>query len=136
MILPSVSAILPYNMTHAQGAPVRQNDSSSPTTPFISPAKSQWSPGDIGTLVFGLIASFLGVLTLWVTFRLGRQRAWLVVGNGLYPHREAQIKALIDMPVDGRRESGDTYDSDIPLDSIPFERDSLGVVLTLESRAS
>ncbi|KAM0798447.1 hypothetical protein BDR22DRAFT_823296 [Usnea florida] len=105
MILPSVSAILPYNMTHTQGAPVRQNDSSSPTTPFALPVKPQWSPGDIGTLVFGLIASLLGVLTLWVTFRLGRQR---VVENGLYTHKEAQIKPLIDMPVDERRESGVT----------------------------
>ena len=88
MILPSVSAMLPYKMTQAQGALVRRNTSSSPAAPFSLSNKSQWSPGDIGTLVFGLIASLLGVLTLWVTFRLGRQRGSRDVRNGLYPHRQ------------------------------------------------
>ena len=88
MIPHPVSTMLPYNMTQAQGALVRQNSSSSPATPFSISDKSQWSPGDIGTLVFGLIASLLGVLTLWVTFRLGRQPVSHAVGDGMHPHKK------------------------------------------------
>ena len=88
MLLPSVNAMLPYNTEQAQGALIRRNTSSSPATPYTFPSKSQWGPGDIGTLVFGLIASFLGVLTLWVTFRLGGQHVSHAVRNGLYPHKK------------------------------------------------
>ena len=46
------------------------------------------------------------------------------------------MKILIDLPADERRESGETYDNDIPLKLIFLERDPLGVVLTDEQRAS
>lgn len=46
------------------------------------------------------------------------------------------MNALIDLPVDERRESGETYDSDIPLEPILLEQDPLDVVLTDEQRAS
>ena len=42
------------------------------------------------------------------------------------------MKVLINILVDGRRESGQTYDSDIPLDAILLERDSVGIILTNE----
>ena len=35
---------------------------------------SQWGPGGIGTVVFGCIASILGMLTIWATIWLGRRQ--------------------------------------------------------------
>ena len=43
-----------------------QSDSSTPSQP-------QWSPGDISTVIFGCIASILGVLALYLTLWLGRR---------------------------------------------------------------
>ena len=43
--------------------------------------QSGWSPGDVATVVFGCIASVLGVLTLWAMFWLGRQRVYYPEGN-------------------------------------------------------
>ena len=41
---------------------------------FLSNQKdSQWGPSGIGTVVFGCVASILGVLTLWMMF-WARQR--------------------------------------------------------------
>lgn len=84
MTFPIVNGMLAQNTTQLHGALARRNTSFSTATPFPFPTKSQWSPGDISTLVFGCIASVLGVLTLWATFWLGRRRALRVVGNGMY----------------------------------------------------
>lgn len=83
MILPVANGMLAHNMTELHGALARRNTSSSTATPFAFLLNSQWSPGDISTLVFNCIASVLGVLTLWATFRLGRRRTLRVVGKGV-----------------------------------------------------
>ena len=45
------------------------------TTPTFSSAQqnSQWSPGGISTVVFGCIASILGMLASWATIWLGNR---------------------------------------------------------------
>ncbi|KAF6228544.1 hypothetical protein HO173_011846 [Letharia columbiana] len=104
MIFPIVNGMLAQKTTQLHGALARRNTSFSTATPFPFPTKSQWSPGDISTLVFGCIASVLGVLTLWATFWLGRRRALRVVGN------------------DECREFGATFDSDPSLEHVVLER--------------
>ncbi len=84
MMLPIVNRMLAHNTTQLHGEFARRNASFSTAAPFPFPPKSQWGPGDISTLVFGCIASVLGVLTLWATFWLGRPRALRVIGNGVY----------------------------------------------------
>ena len=73
--------MLAHDVAQPNGTLVRRNTSLSTATPFPLPLQSQWSPGDIGTLVFGCIASVLGVLALWATFWLGRRRALHVDGD-------------------------------------------------------
>ena len=53
--------------------------SSSPNLASQFQNQSGWSPGDVGTVVFGCIGSVLGTLTLWLTLWLGRQRFKLVI---------------------------------------------------------
>lgn len=47
-----------------------------PTTPssFDFPHQSQWSPGDISNVLFGCIATIVGVITLLLMLWLGRRR--------------------------------------------------------------
>ena len=60
-------------------------------TPFPFPPDPQWGPDDIGTIVFGCLASVLGVFTIWATFWLGRRGALRTGGNGVYiPTRECE----------------------------------------------
>ena len=73
--------MLAYDVAHPHGTLIRRNTSLSTATPFPLPLQSQWNPGDIGTLVFGCIASVLGLLALWATFWLGRRRALREVGD-------------------------------------------------------
>ena len=84
MILPTVNRMLAQNTTQLHGILTTGNHSFSTATPFPFPSQSQWSPVDISTVLFGCIASVLGVLTLWVTFWLGRRSFVRVVGNGMY----------------------------------------------------
>ena len=42
-----------------------------PATPFQAGNQTQWGPDSIGTIVFGVIMSILGVVALWQ----GRQTA-------------------------------------------------------------
>lgn len=79
MMLPIANG--PHNMRRLHEAVARRNTSLSGAEPFPFPPKSQWAPGDISTLLFGCIASILGVLTLWATFWLGRRHALRVVRN-------------------------------------------------------
>ena len=53
--------------------------SSSPSSVSEPQSQPKWSPSDVGTVVFGCIGSALGVLTLWLTFWLGRQRFKLII---------------------------------------------------------
>ena len=47
--------------------------------PTASPSSvqqnSQWGPGGISTVVFGCIASILGMLAIWATIRLGHRQS-------------------------------------------------------------
>ena len=53
--------------------------SSSPNSASEPQSQPRWSPSDVGTIVFGCIGSILGILTLWLTFWLGRQRFKLII---------------------------------------------------------
>ena len=75
MIQPIVNGIPVHDMTQSHAELVRRNTSSSTAPPFPFPPQSQWGPGEIGTLVFGCIASVLGLLTLWAAFWSSRGRA-------------------------------------------------------------
>ena len=57
-------------------------NSSSPNSASKSESQHGWSPGDVGTILFGCIGSLLGVLTLWLTFWLGRQRFRFIIKEG------------------------------------------------------
>lgn len=50
---------------------------------FSFPNQARWGLNDIGTVVFGCLASVLGVLTLLMTIWLGRRRASFLHGAGL-----------------------------------------------------
>lgn len=84
MILPTVHRMLAHNTTQLYRQLATGNHSFSTATPIPFRSQSQWSRGDISTVLFGCIASVLGVLTLWVTFWLGRRSFVRVVGNGMY----------------------------------------------------
>ena len=89
---PNVNDPLGHNVTQTLA---RRNTPLSTAAPVSFPNQSQWSPGDIGTLVFGCIASVLGILTLWTTFWLGRRYTLRVSENGLYLGKIV-MKLLID----------------------------------------
>ena len=55
--------------------------SSSPNSTSKSQNQSGWSPGDVGTILFGCIGTALAVLTLWLTFWLGRQRFKFIINE-------------------------------------------------------
>ena len=65
-------------------------NSSSPDSASKSESQSGWSPGDVGTIVFGCIVSVLGVLNLCLPFRPRRQRFRLIVGDGFQVELELQ----------------------------------------------
>ena len=84
MILPVINNMPDHNMTQPHGAPGRPTSAFPTATPFPFSANPQWGPDDIGTLVFGCVASIMGILTLW----LGRRRALRVLGYGGCPCME------------------------------------------------
>lgn len=88
MMLPIANPSLAHGTTQLHVAPAIPNITTSTGIPYPLPPESQWGPGDIGTLVFGCIASVLAVLTLWATFWLGRQRATSVGENGVCSDQE------------------------------------------------
>ena len=61
-IFPNPKTAAPVNVSHptTSPTPVQQNP--------------QWSPDGISTVVFGCIASILGVLAIWATFWLGHRQ--------------------------------------------------------------
>ena len=72
------------NMTRPQVTLAGSSSSFSTATVFPIQHQSQLSPGDMANLVFGCVASLLGILTLWGTFWLGRLQALRVVGDGAF----------------------------------------------------
>ncbi len=66
--------------------------SSSPSSASKFQSQSAWSPSDVGTVVFGCIGSVLGILTLWLTFWLGRQRFRFIINEEF--HKELQPENL------------------------------------------
>ena len=81
---PIINAIVANNMTQLHVTAKSSSSSLSTATLFPFPPSPQWGPDDIGTLVFGLIASLLGVITLWATFWLRRRRALYADGDGAF----------------------------------------------------
>ncbi|CAF9919602.1 hypothetical protein IMSHALPRED_004668 [Imshaugia aleurites] len=76
--------MLPENKTQAPDPSPMLNSYSSTMTSFSFQQGSPWGPGDIGTVVFGCIASVLGILTLWIMFRLEqRQSGHAIRSDGL-----------------------------------------------------
>ena len=57
-------------------------NSSIPNPASKSESQHGWSPGDVGTILFGCIGLVLGILTLWLTFWLGRQRFRFIIKEG------------------------------------------------------
>ena len=57
-------------------------NSSIPNPASKSESQHGWSPGDVGTVLFGCIGLVLGILTLWLTFWLGRQRFRFIIKEG------------------------------------------------------
>ncbi len=66
--------------------------SSSPNSASEPQSQSRWSPSDVGTVVFGCIGSILGILTLWLTLWLGRQRFKLIIREDF--QKELQLENL------------------------------------------
>ena len=64
--------------------------SSSPNSVSKFQIQSAWSPSDVGTVVFGCIGSVLGILTLWLTFWLGRQRFEFIIHGE--SHKRSQLE--------------------------------------------
>ena len=61
------------------------NDSSLPITSLRLQAGSNWGPSDIGTMVFGCVASVLGMLTLWMTYWLWVRQSSIAMESGITP---------------------------------------------------
>ncbi len=75
--------------TQALGLTARTNPSIQPSMAPATPAnattstqdQSSWNSGVISTVVFGCIASILGVLAIWATMWLGRRQISLAARN-------------------------------------------------------
>ncbi|KAK0507244.1 hypothetical protein JMJ35_010282 [Cladonia borealis] len=67
--------------------------SSSPTPASKSQNQSGWSPGDVGTILFGCIGTVLAVMTLWLTFWLGRQRFRFITNEEF--RKQLQLENLL-----------------------------------------
>ena len=74
--------MLIQNMTQSQATLAGSSPSFSTATAFPIQHQSQLSPSDKANLVFGCVASVLGILTLWGTFWLGRLQALREAGDG------------------------------------------------------
>lgn len=111
MILPTMNGIPAHEMTQSLAERVRRNTSSSTAPPFPFPPQSQWGPGEIGTLVFGCIASVLGILTLWATLWLSCRRASRAAAIGVYSYMYRNVTdVLIKLQTDEGQELRDTRD--------------------------
>ena len=80
--IPAPAATKPMSSTLMVIPPSYAMNSSSPNSASKSGSQPGWSPGDVGTILFGCIGLVLGVLTLWLTFWLARQRFRLIIKEG------------------------------------------------------
>ena len=67
-MLSAVNKRLPANETQGLEPSSTLHTSSSPIISLGPQQDSQWGPSGIGTLVFGCVASILGILALWMSF--------------------------------------------------------------------
>ena len=91
----AISAPVSTNSTHPAltiPPPSYAMASSSPNSASHFQNQSGWSPGDVGTVLFGCIGSVLGILTLWLTLWLGRQRFKLIIKEDY--QEELQLESL------------------------------------------
>ncbi len=63
---------------------IAANHNISSQTDSSTPSQPQWNPGDISTVVFGCIASILGVFALYLTLWLGRRNPGCPARYGMY----------------------------------------------------
>ena len=68
MILHALNRMLPTNQTQVPQPSPTFHTSSSPIGSLSSQQDSQWGASGIGTVVFGCVASILGILALWMMF--------------------------------------------------------------------
>ena len=78
--------------TYKIAPPSYATASSSPNPASKSQIQSGWSPGDVGTVLFGCIGLVLGIMTLWLTFWFGRQRFRFIINEEL--RKELQLGNL------------------------------------------
>lgn len=83
MMLYAINRMLPDNKTQIL-EPSSISTASSPTITSLNPQqKSQWGPSDIGTVVFGCVASVLGILALWMMFWLRQREPGHTTSSGM-----------------------------------------------------
>ena len=93
---------------------------SSPTpVPFQIQETPKWGPNDISTIVFGCIASILGVVVLWVTFWLGRRRPHEPPSNGMSSSSMYDPTTNVTPTEDLDPELSS---DDLPLEALPSDR--------------
>ena len=91
----AISAPVTILSTHPAltiASPSNAMASSSPNSASQFQNQSRWSPGDVGTVLFGCIGSVLGILTLCLTLWLGRQRFKLIIKKDY--QEELQLESL------------------------------------------
>lgn len=90
--IPAPAATKPTSSTLIITPPGPAMNSSSPNPAPKSESQRGWSPGDVGTVLFGCVGLVLGVLTLWLTFWLARQRFRFIIKKGFQD--ESQLQSL------------------------------------------
>lgn len=78
-----INRMMPDNTTQTPEPPPTSNASSSTITSLNFQQGSQWGPSGIGTVVFGCVASVLGILALWMMFWLGQREPAHAVRPGM-----------------------------------------------------
>ncbi|KAF6219502.1 hypothetical protein HO133_003970 [Letharia lupina] len=104
--------MLPDNTTQTPEPPPTSNASSSTITSLNFQQGSQWGPSGIGTVVFGCVASVLGILALWMMF-------WLW-------QREPAHAVRPDENMDSQHRHADAAasDDDVALGYLPHDGDA------------
>lgn len=128
----SLGAALPHNHQYeSQSPPVssKTTNTTSPQptlSPFYNQQQSQWSIGDIGTVVFGCIASILGAVAVLLTIWLGRRHNGLLGRHGTCSTLRCMSEILTSCHIVGNRPSEEFElnettlgANDLPLEDFP-----------------